>query len=356
MFVWAMRDKGSEWRAVRKLLERGDLPFTPLVEAVCEPYMPREGEDAENPIRVMGELGGKLALLSTSGRAWVDLGHLLLRFSDHDVAELHAVVRESVGIGSRSVIPVIRTSSPSVIMEAAFVWAHDSGSGICVRVDGVTHLADKAESVRSIVAASGHAPGEIDLIVDAQDLPRAASFEALRDHFPLSQVARNWVVLAGTFPSSITEMKPEDYEHIRERGEWSAWRDEMAHDVGSWRRPQYGDYATQPPVYVPSLPFLGSPSVRYTTTESFVVLRGRAGSPGKPTDFTQFIGHARYLRRQPYYRQTVDTLGDDYADWIASGTNGTGNLTTWRVASLHRHLGVVAQQVVEFAPAAASSR
>ncbi len=57
MYVWAMRDKGSEWRTVNSLATIGQLPFVPLVEAACEPYHPRVGNPVGNPVAEMEKLG-----------------------------------------------------------------------------------------------------------------------------------------------------------------------------------------------------------------------------------------------------------------------------------------------------------
>src|SRR4029079_12244350 len=99
---------------------------------------------------------------------------------------------------------------------------------------------EKSSRVIDIIRASGLAPDCVDLILDAQDLPRAIGYEEMADAFPISQITRSFVVLAGTFPQSITDMDPNIYEHIRERGEWTTWREEMQRE-GSWRKPIYGD-------------------------------------------------------------------------------------------------------------------
>lgn len=342
MFVWAMRDKGSEWMAMDRFLKAGQLPFTPLIEAVCEPMMYK----GKNPIDVIASLGKKLAPLTDSGRVWVDLGNLLFQYSPNDVAELHGVLRGSVGLAVHRVTPVVRTSSPGAIVEAAFEWARDEDSGICVRVDGVSRLAESAARVTEIVDAFGRDLSDVDLIFDAQDLPRAISHDALGDAFPIYKAARNWVALGGTFPGSITHMDPDLYEHRWERAEWTTWRD-GATQMSTARLPMYGDYATQPPNYSPSQQFRGSPSVRYTLGEEYVVLRGRRnGEKG------QYIGHARYLREQAYYREIIATPGDTYVETIAARTDREGSATTWRVASLERHLHVVAAQVARLSPVA----
>lgn len=339
MFVWTMRDKGSEWKAMQKFVSAGKLPFTPLVEAVCEPVIYQR----KNPVAVVTDFARKVAPLADSGRVWVDLHNLLLAFSANDVAELHEVLRGSVGAMPHAITPIIRTSSPSAVRDAAFAWGRAHGSGVCIRVEGVGRLAEKAEAVRRIATAFGANLSDVDFIFDAQDLPRVVSHKELRDVFPLSQEARNWVVLGGSFPSSITDMTPDDYEHRWERREWTAWRDEMQ-DLGNHRPALYGDYATQAAIYAPSPPFPGSPSVRYTAGEEYVVLRGRRSAGAG-----QYIGHALYLREQPYFKEVTVTPGDVYVDRIALRTEGTGNATTWRVASLERHLHLVAAQVAPFA-------
>jgi Beta protein len=239
------------------------------------------------------------------------------------------------------------------VIDALIEWARSEGSGLCVRVDGLTGLREKARLVSDIATESRLLDDAIDLILDAQDLPLAVSHDEMRATFPLTHSARTWVVLAGSFPPSITDRSPEVYEHHLDREEWTTWRDEIQLP-GDWRRPVFGDYATQPAIYSPSAAFPGSPTIRYSVDEEYIVLRGRGGYGSVGADYRQFIGHARFLREQPYYCAVTRTPGDDYVDRIASSSIETGNLTTWRVASLQRHLGVVAAQVAEFAPTFAS--
>jgi len=340
VYVWVLRDKGSEWRTIKKFLRRGRLPFAPLVEAVCEPYL-RKGSQP-NPVEVIDGLSHRLSRLTDCDRVWVDLGNLLFLFSPGDVARLHSVVRRHLGLRSRVITPSVRTSSPPQIVRAAIEWARSEECGLCIRVDGLTHLPEKALVVNQIVADSGLTPADIDLILDAQDLPRAVSHEEMRRIVPLVSTCRTWVVAAGTFPK-ISDLEHGIYEHLLDRGEFSAWREEIeTHHSG--RLPLFGDYATQPSVYAPSPPFPGSPSVRYTVADGFIVLRGRGGESG---DIAQYKGHARYLRQTSYYRGVIDTPGDDYVDHIAGAHSGTGNQTTWRIASFERHVHVVNAQVAE---------
>ena len=344
MFVWALRDKGSEWRTIRRFLDVGKLPFIPLIEAVREPYQPQRGGTPRDPLTVLAELGEKVRSVTSSGRVWVDLGHLVGLFSANDVARFHELVRSNAGLLTQNVTPVVRTSSPGPIVEASLRWAHQEGSGICIRVEGPTHLREKAGIVASLAAASGLKDSELDLIFDAQDLPRALSYEELELTLPLTQTARSWSVVAGRFPASITHLSPDDYVHRLDRDEWTAWNDEIAHGR-LHRQPDYGDYATQPAIYSPSPAYAGSPSVRYTIGEQYVVLRGRGSASGRKLDYGQYVGHAIYLRQQDYFGEVCRTAGDEYVDRIASRELNTGTPMTWRIASFDRHISVVAAQV-----------
>jgi hypothetical protein len=286
---------------------------------------------------------------------WVDLGHLERIFSAHDVVELVRVMRQQRELAHHAVVPVIRTSMKRPVIDEIVAWGMAGGSGICIRVDGLTSLLEKSTLVSQIAAQSNLDVNNIDVILDAQDLPLAVSHEEMRETLPLVHLARTWAVLSGTFPSSITSMTPDSYEHRRDRREWTAWREEIE-QPGEWRRPVFGDYATQPAIYSPSPAFPGSPTVRYTTEDGYIILRGRGGYGETGADFSQFIGHARFLRQQPYFRSVIDTLGDDYVDRIGTGQSGTGNLSSWRVASLQRHVRVVAAQVANYAPIFAAER
>jgi hypothetical protein len=346
MFVWAFRDKGSEWGAVRNVVKRAPVGCIPLVEAACERFAPKTDGTPKDPAHVIRQFAGRLANLGTRGQVWVDLHNLLRIHSPSTVVALSREMRLAPGLSTPLITPVVRTSSPDQIVEEMFDWATQSGSGLCLRVDGATHLEAKSRKIRELIAEAGLGSPSLDVVIDAHDLPRTLSHQSARDHFPIGQTARTYALIAGTFPRSITEMSPDDYEHFLERGEWVEWRTEMA-ALGQWRQPLYGDVATQPALYEPSPGHPGSPSVRYTTENTFVVLRGRGGYRGVGTDYSQYVGHALYMRQQPWFCQITRTGGDEYVDKIASNVFGSGNLTTWRIASLKLHVAVVAAQTAQ---------
>lgn len=345
MYVWAMRDKQSEWNTVRSFRASGHLTFSLLVEAVCEPLISIRGSRIRTPGEVVAALAQNLVLAAPATKVWVDFENLSLVLGDHDIAEMMSLLSRSLGLTAREVIPVMRTSSGPATRRAVHTWSQMHGTGFCLRVVGLSRLGDAATAARDFIDDSGHSLSQIDLVTDAADLPRIVTHADLRSVLPFAALVRSWSHLAGSFPSSVTHLSPDDYEHSLERSEWSVWKDDVLDESEPGRAPDYGDYATQSAVYGISPGFAGSPTVRYTVDESFRILRGRGGDK---IDFSQFVGHARFLQRQPYFRARVDTLGDDYVDRIALGTEGTGNLSTWRVASLQRHVRLASVQSVAF--------
>ncbi len=345
MYVWAMRDKRSEWQTVRSFRTSGRLPFSLLVEAVCEPFVSIRGSTIRTPESVMNSLAQNLVAAAAATRVWVDFENLALILKDHEIAEMISLLSRSLGVAARDVVPVLRTSSGPDTRRAVLTWSQLHGTGICIRVVGLSRLEDAAASTRNAIDDSKHALSKIDLVTDAGDLPRVVSHAELRSALPFVALVRSWSHLAGSFPSSVTHLSPDEYEHSLERSEWSVWKEDVLDESESGRAPDYGDYATQSAVYGISPGFAGSPTVRYTTETSFKVLRGRGAVS---IDFSQFVGHARFLQRQPYFREQVDTLGDLYVDRIATGTQRTGNLGTWRVASLQRHVVLASNQAAAF--------
>ncbi len=340
--VWVARDKASEWAAIHSSFFFGHLPFRPLIEAVCEPFIPdREGR-TQTPAQVIRRLADNLSRIVWAGPVWVDFGNLSVRdtLTFSDIARMLDDLRASCGGWSHLIIPVVRTTSAPQVADAAFRWATTTGSGLCIRVMGLSDLAAQSLIVDTTVRQSGLSQQQIDLIVDAQDLPSVMSQQQIATQFPLSQTSRTWAIVAGTFPSTVTDLSPDKYLHRLPRTEWTEFSDDVSLPNG-WRTPVFGDYATQGAIYVPSPGHAASPTIRYTAGEEYVVLRGRKG---KEIDFNQYIGHSRFLRAEPLFRDVTSTNADTYVERIAVGTNGTGNASTWRVASLQRHVSVTEAQ------------
>ena len=216
-----MRDKRSEWNAVRSLLKSSTPPFSLLVESVCEPFVSIRDSRIQTADEVITKLADKISTVSSSVRVSVDFGNLTLVHSDRVIAEMLGTLSERLGDSARSVVPVIRTDSAPELLRAALFWTRTYGTGLSVRALGLTKLDQASRVVQDILGEMNLSPEQIDFITDAQDLPRIVTHSEMRAAFPLTANARSWTHLAGSFPGGITHLNADDYEHTLERSEWS---------------------------------------------------------------------------------------------------------------------------------------
>ena len=193
MYTWVARDKASEWQVIESLAENGQLPCALLIEAVCEPLIASRNRPAKTPGQMIRALALRLAAVAAGGDVWIDFGNIATRYSDADVAEMIRTLRESMGPAAHDVTPLVRTSAGPAERAAVLEWTLDGTSGMAIRVDGVTALAEKSVMVDALARQPGLDSDNIDLITDAQDLPSLASLRDLATAFPLSQSCRNWV-------------------------------------------------------------------------------------------------------------------------------------------------------------------
>lgn len=340
MYLLVARDKASEWRAIRSLGSASGLPFALLTEAVCESLRSTSKAQSNAPDAVVTRLAVRIGELAPTSWVAADLDNLLIDLSPGDVASLVPLLGRFAAMGAPAPRPSVRTSTPAVVRAAVYELAGRLGKGLVIRVDGVSHLERGASEAASIASESGIAARDIDLIVDAKDTPQFIPIDVLHDSIDLIGRCRSWTFLSGTFPNGVTDLSPKILLHRLDRAEWLSYRDQ-AHQLGGRRVPNFGDFATQAAVYAPSDPFSPSPSVRYTIEDGYLVLRGRRGAP---EGHSQFIGHARVLQTLPEFASIAAGPAEEYVRWIATGQNSTGNGTTWRIASLQRHVAVAVAQ------------
>ena len=259
-YVWVARDKSSEWKAIHSFQLLGHLPFRPLIEMVCEPFLPNRLGNTSTPKQVIQRLAENLFGIVSSGPVWVDLGNLsaLETFTAADVARMLGDLRTQAREWAHLIVPVVRTTSSPQFVDAAIRWASSTGSGLCIRVMGLNDVVAQSAFVDSTIRLSRLDHGDIDLIIDAQDLPSVMAQHQVAVHYPLCQSSRTWAIVSGTFPREITHLSPDSYVHLLPRTEWSAFMSDLSLPEG-WRTPVYGDYATQGSIYAPSPGHSASP-------------------------------------------------------------------------------------------------
>jgi hypothetical protein len=115
------------------------------------------------------------------------------------------------------------------------------------------------------------------------------------------------------------------------------------------RIPAFGDYGIQHPEPEELDPRIirMSASLRYTTTDSWLIAKGRNV---RDFGFKQFGTICRKLRRRAEYSGAGFSWGDNYISECGQGRETSGNATTWRQIGTNHHLAFVVNQIAKSAP------
>lgn len=172
------------------------------------------------------------------------------------------------------------------------------------------------------------------------------SFPYVCQRLPGIHQWRTFTTLAGSFPPDLMSLKkPGQYELPRE--EWKRWAAEIANSAGLARRPSFGDYTIQHPIY--HEPVHGanpSASIRYTSDTHWVIMRGEGlRTPGSP-GHAQYPANAELLCGRKEFCGPEFSAGDEYIWDVGSRKKaGPGTPETWLRAGINHHLTFAARQI-----------
>jgi len=130
-------------------------------------------------------------------------------------------------------------------------------------------------------------PPFVDLVVDFETVAAtdAIYYDNLFKRIPLIGGWRTLTVIGGSFPQDLNGFSVGEY--LLPRIEWDLWKD--CERKNPSRKLTFGDYATLHPFLLS--PFAGmnaSASIRYTTDEHWLVMRGQGIRAEGSAGFAQF--------------------------------------------------------------------
>ena len=331
-YVPILRWKQGEQLALRELYPRDRSSMTPLVE------IPRDYEkDIDKTVNAVAKNWG-------SSELFVDIAPILSRVGspwgrNPVTAFFNAARNQGLGL-----IPVTGLrGSVECLAAVRDVIAKDQ-RGACVRL----FRADLARQtlnteLKSLVSLLGTGRNLIDLVLDLQIFDRAdQGFARFCSALPNLTDWRTFTIAAGAFPEDLTGLSVG--QHNLPRYDWSSWRGQVCNALP--RRPTYGDYATLHPFLKPDMQGLNpSASIRYTSDEHWVVMRGEGlrnkGGPGH----VQYPANAELLTLRPEYCGQYFSFGDNYIYEISLNKGKTGNPQTWVTAGVNHHLTFAVRQI-----------
>lgn len=244
-----------------------------------------------------------------------------------------------------NMIPVIDLESDKQTREVAVKYAKEGGRGLCLRLLRSNLRKETiADELMNFLKVSGLTETQVDLIADigVADGEYAIFTDSLQS-IPNLAAWRTFSVISGAFPPDLSEFKVPDVYRI-DRVDWRNWINPASFEKLS-RKPAFGDYTIQSPVYKePSRISFPSASIRYTADDQWVIMRGQGG-PGREAN--QYLANAKLLTEESEFDGPAFSYGDGYIaeKAVDLASKKTGSPTTWLVAGVNRHLMKVASQI-----------
>jgi hypothetical protein len=207
-----------------------------------------------------------------------------------------------------------------------------------------------ATEVERLLRDLGVSEGDLDVLVDMESIAEFHSPQVLLmaraalAAVPRVKEVRRLVLASSAFPAHLGALESQAASKV-ERKDWKAWialtaRPERLPD----RVPIFADYAIShpdPPEIDPRIMKM-SANIRYTTEDSWLVLKGQNV---RDYGFEQFRELSRTLIQREEYSGKNFSDGDKFISDCAEGIVGTGNATTWRRVATNHHVTLVARRL-----------
>lgn len=237
--------------------------------------------------------------------------------------------------------PVVRVDSSLPYIMANKAITEIDGRGCCIRIQKSDLLSLRPfENLARLTHILGLQPSQIDLLIDFGYI-----------NWPISDVVthilntprlhdwRTVIFAAGSMPESLAMFgRPGEYfRHAYEEETFRIIQD-SADRIG--REIEFSDYTTRHPRYqFASEGFSPSPSVRYPTSDGWMILKGKKFKLGTgKTQHEQMLEHAFRIRNASFFPGAEFSPGDNFVDQIVSGKKKPGDMNGWLRSEISRHI------------------
>lgn len=325
---------------------------TPLFE--IRPPKPKRSKDKQKTIRmetmeeVLNKVGPNLAKALPGCRAFIDGIYLTpaqaMASGEHPLAHVLAEARKA-GVVLVPVTGPERSPEYQAVVKAAV--AADK-RGVCVRLRKNELFKDDLDDMlSSVLRTTGAAPESADLVLDLGQIEPddvsmlSKSIIGVLGSIDGVKAFRTLTLASGAFPQTVSHIKmPTKVQ----RADWLLWQAITKKAKSVARLPTYGDYAIQgtlPPTSEAAM-HGGSPNIRYTADDHWLVVRGGAF---KLHGYDQYVALAQYLKEQECYAGRTFSWGDEYIFGCAGGAETHGSPAVWRKVGTSHHIMQVLKQL-----------
>lgn len=335
-YVPVLRWKQAEKLALKELNNNYCLHTTPLIELPPKKFRSFNQDVLRKAVKDIRDCWGNAPI-------YIDL-HLL---PPHIWVQTLTFVYETAEDLEVCLIPVTSLTKSDDYQRVVAVIVKDKNNKVCLRIKikeiKNTSFEKDLKRMLSILAIS---PKETHLVIDYEIIMENAM--CLSEICNLLPHLNEWLtfsVISGAFPRDLSEIKPPG-QHSIPRLDWLSWLREIGDTLDLPRIPNFGDYTIQHPIYYePPERANYSASIRYTTNDAWLIMRGEAVFHPNSPGFSQYPANAQLLCARQEFCGPDFSSGDRYIYEMGQQLTRTGNARTWLTAGINHHLSFLAHQI-----------
>ncbi len=380
LYVPVLRGKAGEYWALANLMNEDRQRVTPLLEIVNKTFAQPENVNKKGEAS-SGKTKGKKARLTSDQvirekivdvlvdnwgeqPIFVDLTDVKQdMFQGVDGEHLVSAFAREAALQKLITIPVTKLDQSDNFQLAIQDVCATYPYGVCIRLKPNDFASgDCSQELTQLVSALKLTPAQVDLVIDHEYVSeKAPSISEYCNKLPALDEWRTLIWTTGAFPKDLSQWRqPGQYEQTRT--DWLGWRDQ----VTSGRLPRipiYSDYTTQHGKY--SEP-VGEPrpsaSLRYTSDEHWVIMRGQGTNAKNSTGWDQYPFQAFMLCKRTEFVGGDYCEGDKYIESMSqhASTAGkpaqTGSPATWLRVTINHHMTFVVRQIANLYESAIDGR
>jgi len=345
-YVPILRHKAAEMEALRFLAPEDKRRMTPLMELPPTLLEVKRRKGLINRDLFM-ETAKQIAANWGHYPFFVDFFLIDALFKSTKGKHPLWLLSESARTLRLSLIPVTGLGRPPTYQEAIAQVVATDRRGVCIRLSEIDLRNPSLEKVlRGLISQFKLQPKQVDILIDFGLIgAQSMNLSEICYRMPLLSSWRTFTVACGSFPKDLSDFE-KNLQHELPRRDWLYWFDQIKSGPVLPRRPSFGDYTIQHPIY--SEPIKGgnpSASIRYTAENYWVIMRGEGlrneGGPG----FAQYWANASLLSGRAEFKGQGFSKGDEYIYKIGQQTKKTGNPQKWLLAGINHHLTFVPWQI-----------
>lgn len=357
-YVPFLKWKPAEKNALQELSDHEKELITPLIQPIMpQPKKTKPNQKEKNNDEILAEIiesfktkSAKIPeeIYTTWGNRPIFLDLSLAYTTELRINTLSQILSTGHELGTR-IIPVIHLNSDDLIKSNAISLANKYNSGLCLRLirSNLDDVATLSKEIQIFIKKYKLPPNKIDIILDLNVTDsNDETYNLLvnsSQQLPYLLLWRTFTLACGAFPEDLTKCVLG--ENYIPRLDWSRWLD-CFRSSKLTRKPSFGDYTIQHPIYKASTQFfLPSASIRYTLNNDWLVMRGQKGKNA------QYLGYAQLLSQSEkfstVFRGPKFSYGDAYIFEKGKDVKSvnTGNATNWLTVGINHHLAHTIDQI-----------